>query len=217
MRFSDDGPDVPNELIQLQRQGDVAFVVGAGISKRADLPLFEELTRLIYQAAREPLPGEPLSLAGKGEIDAFQAKEWDRALGLLERRVSFRNPQLPDSLHLTRVRQEAENLLNYKPGSKLDAHSAILNISRDGHGRPRLITTNFDTLLERAAVQLRKEPPPSYAGQAMPPVGGPDFHGILHLHGRIEDREVDCGRTELILTSGDFGEAYLRAGWASPS
>jgi hypothetical protein len=39
--------------------------------------------------------------------------------------------------------------------------------------------------------------------------------GILHLHGRIGDDALDLARTEFVLTSADFGDAYLRDGWAS--
>ena len=48
-----------------------------------------------------------------------------------------------------------------------------------------------------------------------PKPGGPVDHGILHLHGRIADRALALAETELILTSADFGDAYLRDGWAS--
>jgi hypothetical protein len=49
----------------------------------------------------------------------------------------------------------------------------------------------------------------------MPRAGGERDHGILHLHGRIADNELSLERTDLTLTSADFGEAYLRSGWAS--
>lgn len=56
---------------------------------------------------------------------------------------------------------------------------------------------------------------PSYAGVSMPPAGGDRDHGILHLHGRIADDTLKLPPTDLILTSADFGDAYLRRGWAS--
>jgi hypothetical protein len=56
---------------------------------------------------------------------------------------------------------------------------------------------------------------PSYAGVSIPRPGGERDHGILHLHGRIADDTLNLERTDLILTSADFGDAYLRSGWAS--
>ena len=43
------------------------------------------------------------------------------------------------------------------------------------------------------------------------------FSGVLHLHGRLADDhpELHWDDTPLVLTSSEFGEAYLRSGWAS--
>jgi hypothetical protein len=78
-----------------------------------------------------------------------------------------------------------------------------------------LLTTNFDTLFERAAEKARMPKVPSYAGVSIPRAGGERDYGILHLHGRIADDTLGLERTDLILTSADFGDAYLRSGWAS--
>ncbi|MFI5024472.1 MAG: SIR2 family protein [Alphaproteobacteria bacterium] len=94
-------------------------------------------------------------------------------------------------------------------------HLALLQLSRDSDGRPRLLTTNFDTLFERAARAGGMADVPSYAGVSIPRAGGERDHGILHLHGRIADKKLNLDRTDLILTSADFGDAYLRSGWAS--
>jgi hypothetical protein len=55
----------------------------------------------------------------------------------------------------------------------------------------------------------------SHAGVSIPRAGGERDHGILHLHGRISDDGLGLAGTDLILTSSDFGDAYLRSGWAS--
>ena len=46
-----------------------------------------------------------------------------------------------------------------------------------------------------------------------PKVSG--FAGVLHLHGRLADAGLDLKETDLVLTSAEFGDAYLRSGWAS--
>jgi hypothetical protein len=56
---------------------------------------------------------------------------------------------------------------------------------------------------------------PSHAGKALPRPGTPDDHGILHVHGRIADATLNITPSDLILTNADFGDAYLRDGWAS--
>jgi len=66
-------------------------------------------------------------------------------------------------------------------------HLALVQLSRDAEGRPRLLTTNFDTLFERAARNGGFNNVPSHAGKAIPKPGGQNDHGILHLHGRLAD------------------------------
>src|SRR6266404_6012384 len=81
-------------------------------------------------------------------------------------------------------------------------------------GRPRLLTTNFDTLFEHAAQQAGATVV-SHANKSIPRPGGPRDYGILHLHGRLADDTLNLEESDLILTSADFGDAYLRDGWAS--
>ena len=52
----------------------------------------------------------------------------------------------------------------------------------------------------------------------MPQPKSAGFTGVLHLHGRLADSRDDIGplnETDLVLTSAEFGDAYLRSGWAS--
>jgi SIR2-like domain len=91
----------------------------------------------------------------------------------------------------------------------------LLHLSRDRDGRPRLLTTNFDTLFERAAHAGGLTDVPSHATKALPKPGGPEDYGIMHLHGRIRDDHLSLPPSDLVLTSADFGDAYLRDGWAS--
>jgi len=93
-------------------------------------------------------------------------------------------------------------------------HLALLQLSRDTEGRPKMLTTNFDTLFERAARAAGLDVP-SHAGKSIPKPGSARDYGILHLHGRLGDGKLGLDETDLILTSADFGDAYLRDGWAS--
>ncbi len=75
-------------------------------------------------------------------------------------------------------------------------------------GRPRLLTTNFDTLFERAAQQAGVALM-SHAHKSIPRPGGPRDYGILHLHGRLADDTLNLEGSDLILTSADFGEPIM--------
>ncbi|QOG21744.1 hypothetical protein FOM02_35075 [Bradyrhizobium sp. SEMIA] len=111
-------------------------------------------------------------------------------------------------------REAVAEILAPPPAPDLSRHISLLTLSRDKSGRPRLLTTNFDTLFERAAradgVECR-----SHAAKSLPRPGTPGDHGILHLHGRLGDRAIGLDQGDLILTTADFGDAYLRDGWAS--
>ena len=48
MQFVADGPDIPTLLLRAQREGSLIFVVGAGISRAAGLPLFGDLADQVY-------------------------------------------------------------------------------------------------------------------------------------------------------------------------
>ena len=72
----------------------------------------------------------------------------------------------------------------------------------------QIITTNFDLLLEAAASSLFDAGPKIYQAPALPL--GQRFQGIVHIHGSVSEPE------ETVLTSEDFGRAYLTEadGWA---
>ncbi|WP_284450074.1 hypothetical protein [Spongiibacter tropicus] len=47
MRFLPDGPRIPSHLLSQRNEGNVIFFCGAWISRRADLPDFDGLTRTV--------------------------------------------------------------------------------------------------------------------------------------------------------------------------
>ncbi|WP_342636126.1 SIR2 family protein [Rhizobium sullae] len=82
--------------------------------------------------------------------------------------------------------------------------------------KPAVVTSNCDTFFERSLMQSYSPEfatAESAAGQDIPAPGSSRFHGIVHLHGRLSDPQLGLSQTELVLTSAQYGEAYLRAGW----
>jgi SIR2-like domain len=201
VRFFPDTPDIPDELIKDVDVGHAVFICGAGVSKRVGMPSFRTLTDQIYSDICETAKNEA------AEEEALKRGEYDRALRSLERRT--RLPKAP-----SRVRTATTKLLTPAPGLTVPDHLNLLRLSRDAEGRVRLLTTNFDPLFECAA-HADGQTVPSHAGKAIPRPGTPEDHGVLHLHGRIAYGPRNIPPSELILTSADFGDAYLRDGWAS--
>jgi NAD-dependent SIR2 family protein deacetylase len=208
MRFVDGGPDIPETLLRAHLAGEVVFVVGAGLSQNAQLPDFKTLVERVYRHLNLDFPPSVADYAA--EKDACDQLQWDRLLGMVEERVGDLTPFRPN--HRNKVRQAVSEILA-KDNGDVSAHANLLRIATDRFGRPRVVTTNFDTLFERAWGDASGDCCISIAGPGLPAVTARDFAGILHLHGRLA--HGTWGETDLVLSSSDFGEAYLRSGWAA--
>lgn len=214
MRLIPDGPELPDALVTAQERGDVLFVCGAGVSRGAGLPLFRGLVEAVYARLGERWEDHPAELEVMSDSGKL-AGQYDRVLRALERRLIA-----PDVRHSQtmrdRIRDAVRCSLSPDPGADLGNHLCLLELSRDPEHRNRLLTTNFDTLFERAWMRAKGTALASHACQAMPTPRAATFSGVLHLHGRLADPEIGFGNdTDLVLTSAEFGDAYLRSGWAS--
>ena len=212
MRLTDDTADIPDRLIALQERGEVVFLCGAGISQRYGLPSFYKLTADIYAELGESWEG----YAAEEDAMGFDQDGKEKGPAALDRALFALSKRLRGSDTTSRIR--AERLLTgaiekdlQPPSGPFPAHQDVWTLSRDPEMRRRIVTTNFDTLFERAG-------PADVASRAcadLPPPLGTDFTGVLHLHGRIADSDLGLSRTRLVLNSAEFGEAYLRSGWAA--
>lgn len=209
IQFLAEGPRIPLELIQAREAGEVVFLVGAGASRGSGFAGFKELTQSVYWQ----LTGKDPAVEGQvpdPEHKAFQRAAYDVALGQLEARLDGPIPLVRDQ-----VAQE----LDADRATGWDIHKDLLRLSCDPSGRPRVITTNFDTLFERAWLEICGPTLPmrSWANAALLQPGAREFTGVMHLHGRLRDGRFQPAleQTELVLTDVDFGDAYLRSGWAA--
>jgi len=198
LTFSEDGPTFPNALVDAMLDGDVVFVCGAGVSA-PQLPMFGPLVKRVFQQlAVTPTPGE------QAAIDNFRFEE---ALGSLSRRLA--DP--------VRMYREVSDILTVTSPA-LEHHKTLLRLSRARDNRVILVTTNFDTFFERAIEESEgggRGRSQSLGGQALPPPGSETCHGVIHLHGRVADSELGIEATPVVLTSAEYGDAYMRSGWAS--
>ena len=199
LHFSDDGPEFPGDLVDSLLNGEVVFLCGSGIS-RPQLPDFKGLVQGTYKR---------LSLdKSQSEERAFKSGRYEEVLASLRQRLA--DPE--------EVTRSVSDLLAVPASPCLDHHCTILRLARDLNNQIAVVTTNFDTLLERAAATLNDKEclkNISSAGQALPAPGSSDFAGIVHIHGRLADPVLGLEQSPLVLTSTDFGEAYMRSGWAS--
>lgn len=191
MQFVHDGPDIPGALLQAQEEGRLAFFCGSGVSMPDGLPNFEGLLRKVYDA----LASEPTALE-QSEIDRGAL---DRAFTLLEGDDRFGSKQVRRAVH--RILTPAET-------AKADLHKILLRLARTRDGALRLVTTNFDRLFEAAEPMI-----PVAAAPRLPVPKPGKWREIVYLHGRLGD--VPDDPQDVILTSADFGVAYLVERWAA--
>ena len=198
MQLVKNGPEVPETLLQAHEEGRAVFFCGAGISYPAGLPGFKGLATALYDG----LGTSPTEI----EQAALKRGQYDTAVGLLEGRI-VGGREL--------VRTAAARILTpdlTRPHA-IETHEALLTLSRNRKGQYRLITTNFDRIFERAIRQLRLEVSTSQAPRL--PVPKHRWDGLVYVHGLLSEaptsRELDC----LVLSSGDFGLAYLIERWAA--
>ncbi len=193
-RFIKNGPFVPDQLVQELEEDRVIIFCGAGISAGGGLPNFRELVEYCYEELGVDVP------AAKDP-----AWHWlDRMLGALE--IDF-----PDQM-----RAKVVDALD-KPATDLTMHEAILKLARlkGGPNGYRLVTTNFDLFFEQANPKLALGV--DYHSGPILPIPRNDriasWRSIVYLHGRLNAGSPD--NQHLVLTSGDFGRAYLTDAWAA--
>ena len=192
------GPDIPVGLLNQLDDDRVVFFCGAGVSMGggSQLPNFRGLLCNVYQ--ENHLPPDDI------ERKALRAKAYDKAFELLEQ---------PERLGPEQVRQSVAACLSKDPVGPLQMHRDLLSLSlvEGGH---RLVTTNFDNRFREAARQAAglREHLQVHDAPALPVPTPRRWRTLVHLHGRTQPN----GRnSELVLTSADFGRAYLTEGWAA--
>lgn len=197
--FSKEGPAFPEQLVDALLTGDVVFLCGAGVSA-PQLPGFEGLVKQCFDRLNLEM--------STSEQKSFEDGRFEEVLGSLSRRIV-------DPVDMIRTVVE---LLQPPAQPDLTHHRTILRLSRNLDNRPVIVTTNFDTMLEKALLDVdgaKQVRALSFAGQDLPSPGSAGFGGIIHLHGRVADEHIELEETPLVVTSADYGDAYMRSGWAS--
>ncbi|MEQ9865375.1 SIR2 family protein [Pectobacterium aroidearum] len=125
--------------------------------------------------------------------------------------------QIFNLLHLEYGKDEVNALVTKRlEASRTDIeigreHALIKRISSNQSGIPQIVTTNFDRLFE---VNQEQDSLTRYVPPAFPNLNfGSTIEGITYLHGRLVDE--NAVNHPYVLSSADFGRAYLSDGWAT--
>jgi hypothetical protein len=198
VQFVHNGPDIPERLLQAHEDGRVVFFCGAGISYPAGLPGFAGLVKELY-ASLNIVPNAV-------QRAAIKAEQFDRAIGSLERSIVGGREE---------VRKKLAEILkpNLTAPNATATHEALLTLSRSRKGPMRLITTNFDRLFEEL-IAAQANPPKRFDAPLLP-VPKNRWDGLVYLHGLLADSPTRDDLDRLVISSGDFGLAYLTERWAA--
>lgn len=198
MRFVGNGPDVPDELIRLHAEGKVVFFCGAGVSAHRGLPSFKKLINQIECAAGLYATKETTSLKRKGRYDLL-LNSWEKK----NTKQAIRT--IVKDILLNKVKACT---------SEKSLHQAILDLSVNPEEKIHLVTTNFDRCFESFRT-LNFPKTTAYSAPFLPIPKEGAWNGVVYLHGLLEENDDEDSLDNLVLTSGDFGRAYLYERWAA--
>ncbi|MEQ9412166.1 MAG: SIR2 family protein [Fuerstiella sp.] len=206
MRFIDGGPQIPDALLRARDEGRVVFFCGAGVSRaRAGLEDFFGLAESVIRELGAAEDCDAYKVLRKAweigdELDVTGLISADRVFSLLEREFTTRDIQSAVAKSLA-------------PAAEVDrsAHEILLRLARTPGGKTQLVTTNFDRLFESEAAGIPLFQPP----RLPQPSRHDDLDGIVYLHGRVDAEYSGAEGNGFVLSSADFGHAYLSEGWAT--
>ena len=206
MQFVKGGPDIPEHLLQAHEDGRVVFFCGAGISYPARLPGFECLVKEIYFRLKITPDSRLYITHDLVQAAAIKAKRYDTAVGLLE--ANFVGGRRT-------VREKIGEILvpDTSTPNATATHDALLTLSKCREHRTRLITTNFDRLFEH--VIARDQLSVKRFEAPLLPVPKNRWDGLVYLHGLLPKDFAGKNLDNLVVSSGDFGLAYLTERWAA--
>lgn len=203
MRFFSDGPSIPDILLERCDAGRVVFLCGAGVSFNSGMPTFLGLTEHVIDFFDPPEGSEIMKAFGSWRTNPKAA--------------NVPLDQIFNLLHQEYGRDEVNSLVTERllvpPTARTigHEHSLVKRISSNQSGVPQIVTTNFDLLFELGD-EVRSIPthiPPAFPDLTL----GSSIEGVTYLHGRLV--KPDSIRHPYVLSSADFGRAYLSEAWAT--
>ena len=206
MRFIKEGPSIPDDLLIARDEGRVIFFCGAGVSRAcAGLPDFLGLVENVICNLGVPIESPVCKILNEarqiGQRTGVSGLiSVDRIFGLLERDFLSRDIEI-----------EVAKSLSPPVEKDLSAHQTLLELSKTPEGKIRLVTTNFDRLFEDCSSGVKIWHPPKLPDPSL----HREMDGIIHLHGCVNDEYTGAIGDGFILSSSDFGSAYLSDGWAT--
>ena len=166
MQFNRDGLDIPDELVRCQKQGNVVFLCGAGVSVDSGMPNFDGLKRYVIDELKaDDAPDAPFD-----ELFSWLENKYGR----------------------TRIDNIIAQRLTAADHTPTDHHKIIAKLSRGVDGKAQIVTTNFDVLFEKAARGAKTYEPPTMPHVRW----NASISGITYLHGKLNSTKYVLSRKD---------------------
>lgn len=199
MRFSENGPEIPDHLLWERDAGNVVFMCGAGVSaQNAKLPDFRGLASKVMKYLGVTKNSRAHKLLNIYNHQEGQTVSIDKIFGILEREY-----------YPIDISKALAAALSYSKEFNLECHEIIRDLATAPSKEVRLVTTNFDNLFSKVTQC------PEWIGPELPDMKNPvNFSGLVYLHGNSDQLSIQKNAS-VVLSSTSFGKAYLLDGWAT--
>jgi hypothetical protein len=206
MRFHEDGLSIPDDLLIARDEGRVIFFCGAGISiARARLPdffgLVDKVIEMLGVSSESPackILKEAREIGKRTGVNGLISA--DLIFGLLERDFLVRD-----------IEVAVAKALQPSADVDLSVHRILLDLASTSEEKACLVTTNFDRLFDSCDSNLKVWQPPKLPN----PSQNDEMNGIIYLHGCTDKQYSGSDGSGFILSSSEFGRAYLSEAWAT--
>lgn len=214
MKFFEDGPDLPHELLTARDEGRLVIFCGSGVSRaKSHLPDFFGLAQKVINRLGVPANDRSRQIlrqiAALGKDSTIKPLiPLDRVFGAIETEYkSHLNRAVAETLDPTEVaRSRNPNDVSVD----ISAHEILIDLARSSDGSIKIVTTNFDRLFEKVDNSIVTVIPPT-----LPNLINEKFDALVYLHGRTTDKYDGAEGHGFVLTTSEFGRAYLTEGWAT--
>lgn len=206
MRFIEGGPSIPDELLAARDEGRLVIFCGAGVSRaRAEIDDFislaENVSNYLGVLSEDPIRSILSEIREVGKRTGVP--------GLISADVVF--DRLEQSFDRNDIEKAVAQALKPKKDVDLSAHQILIDLATTPTGKVKVVTSNFELLFEECNPQLN-----SYSPIDLPNLEQhSEFDGIIHNHGIVKKDYSNSSGEGFILSSSEFGKAYLADGWAT--